>query len=397
MNNFRKAIVIGGNHHNTLGVIRSLGRKGIRPFVILTTKNPNPFVLKSKYIQDGRIVNTSEQAIDLMLSDFTVNDEKPVVFACHDVISSLLDVNRDKLTSLFVIPGCEKPGRVTTIMNKMVMGDIAHDVGLNIPKSFIVNDKNLSEQLCDYPCIVKPVESRLGAKTEIHVFRSAEQLHGFLNSKSGKSFLVQQYIEKETEFQLIGCSLLSGKEIIIPGVSIILRQPQTTNTGFLHYTSLDKSYNVTLENTKRFIKEIGYSGLFSVEYLRDKSGVDYFMEINFRNDGNSICVTNSGVNLPYIWYLGCNGGDFRSEVLPIHEEYVMPEFAELDLLAKGKISFRQWKSDMNKATSYMDYAEDDPSPTEGWKRYRRERIIAVFKHLYSYLRNSENISIVSRH
>lgn len=37
-------IVIGGNHHNTLGVIRLLGYKGLRPYVILITNNNKPYI-----------------------------------------------------------------------------------------------------------------------------------------------------------------------------------------------------------------------------------------------------------------------------------------------------------------------------------------------------------------
>lgn len=41
-------------------------------------------------------------------------------------------------------------------------------------------------------------------------------------------------------------------------------------------------------NTVRyFIRDLGYSGLFSLEFIRDKSGKDYFMELNMRNDGNA--------------------------------------------------------------------------------------------------------------
>jgi hypothetical protein len=36
---------------------------------------------------------------------------------------------------------------------------------------------------------------------------------------------------------------------------------------------------------------------------------------------------------------------------------------------------------MKKATSYMDYAEDDPAPTEGWKRYKKQRRTAIVKRI----------------
>lgn len=38
-------IIIGGNHHNTLGVIRALGYKGINSLVILVTNEKNHMYL----------------------------------------------------------------------------------------------------------------------------------------------------------------------------------------------------------------------------------------------------------------------------------------------------------------------------------------------------------------
>ena len=57
-----------------------------------------------------------------------------------------------------------------------------------------------------------------------------------------------------------------------------------------------------IEKVEKFIREIGYKGLFSVEFIRDAVGNDYFLEINMRNDGNAYCVQCAGVNLPNIWY-----------------------------------------------------------------------------------------------
>lgn len=374
----KKTIVIGGNHHNTLGVIRSLGRKGVMPYVILTSGDNNSFVLKSKYIKKSWTVKGTDAAITLMMKEFANDKEKSIVITCHDIISSQIDLNRSRLLPYFDIPGCEQEGKVTMLMNKKTMSEEAAKNGLSIPETAILNSNTIKETKGIYfPCITKPVESRLGSKSEIHVFYNINQLSDFLNENEGKNYIVQHYIVKTMEFQLIGCSLSAGQEIIIPGVSVILRQPKTTNTGFLHYRNLDESFAKTVEDTKKFIKAIEYSGLFSAEFIRDKNGIDYFMEINFRNDGNSICVTNSGVNLPYIWYLYNIGKDYTKEIRPIHDEYVMPEFAEISLYIEGIISFSQWKEDMKKATSYMDYDQKDPEPTNGWKNYRKRALLAL--------------------
>lgn len=379
----RKAIIIGGNHHNTLGVIRSLGQKGIMPYVIITSGTKDSFVLKSKYINKSWVVDGSAAAIELLLSEFNKESEKPIIISCHDGISSQIDLNFDRLKPYFILPGIEKQGRVTELMNKKIMGDFASKSGLNIPQTYILDKLNyhLYANSIPVPCITKPVESRCGNKSEIHVFNNKGQLEKFLIKKTNKSYLVQQFVEKKFEFQLIGCSLQSGNDIVIPGVSIIIRQPNTTNTGFLHYIALDNSFQETVENTKSFIRKIGYSGLFSVEFLRDKNGKDFFMEINFRNDGNCISVSNAGVNLPYIWYLAGLGNDYTPEIMPIHEEFVMPEFAELSLYICGNITFRQMEEDMRQATSYMDFDPQDPEPTDGWNQYKKQKRYAKLKRI----------------
>lgn len=387
MNNIQKVIILGGNHHNTLGVIRSLGRAGIAPFVILLAASEDSFVLKSRYIQKSWIVKDCKDAIKLLMESFSTERIPSILIACHDEFASILDINRDKLLPFFIIPGLQKKGEITRLMNKITMSDLAAHIGMNVPKSVILNKTNYeNNQSISYPCITKPIDSISGSKNEIVVCNNHKELKAFFdNSESNKNYIIQSYILKSFEFQLIGCSLDCGKEIIIPGVSIIIRQSKTSNTGFLHYTQLDDSFYKTVEKTKDFIKSIGFSGLFSVEFLRDKNKIDYFMEMNFRNDGNTIAVANAGVNLPYIWYLHCIGSVYQHEIKNIHDEYVMPEFAELSLYQQGAISRKDWKQDMKKATSYMDYAADDPAPTSGWKEYRKKKFKAQIIRLIKKL------------
>ena len=385
MNHTQKAIVIGGNHHNTLGVIRSLGRAGIKPIVVLTSGNESSFVLKSKYIQTWRVVNGSEEAIKLLMDKFATNNQKYVLIACHDGIASALDLNRKILLPYFIIPGTLAEGEITRLMNKKKMGELASNMGLLVPETKLINADTIVDIDDDfYPCITKPVDSKSGGKNEIVVCRTKNDLATFI-TKHNKDYVVQHFIDKQFEFQLIGCSLKEGNEIIIPGVSIIIRQSKSSNTGFLHYTKFDDSYQQTVEVTKSFIRKIGYSGLFSVEFLRDKSDSDYFMEINFRNDGNTIAVANAGINLPYIWYLYCIGADYKKEITPIHDEYVMPEFSELSLYQQGIISRKEWKQDMKAATSFMDYDSEDPAPTKGWKKYCKQKLRAQIVRLVKLL------------
>lgn len=377
-----EVIVVGGNHHNTLGVVRSLGRSEIRPIVIVQTNLKRSFVLKSRYIKEGRKVACNEDAINLLLNEFADNSLKKVLIACSDEIASLIDINRDKLSQFYFLPGGAAENSITPIMDKKRMGDLAESVGLTIPMTIeCTPDSFKGTSWVRFPCIIKPAVSKEGTKDEIKVFANLNQLQEFFENHPNRRFVVQEYIQTRYEFQLIGCSLNGGDTIIIPGVSEIIRPAYGSNTGFLRYVEMNDSYLRTLKLSCDFIRKTGYSGLFSIEFLRDSDDMDYFIEINFRNDGNAIAVTNAGVNLPLIWYLANIGQDYSKAINSIHQEYVMPEFVELLLYRSGELSREEWMNDWKQVTSFMDYAEDDPSPTNGWWNYKKYSIVTLVKSI----------------
>ncbi len=362
----RKVIVIGGNHHNTLGVIRALGRRGITPYVILTTNANSPFVARSKYIAHIWSGLSVTQVPEFLLLHFSKETLKPILIACNDANAYILDKNRESLSEYFIVPGTNN-FLLGKYMNKLEMSHKANEFGLITPFSSVVWDGNINNSL-PFPCITKSEYSNNGSKQDIRVFNDKESLILFLKNNKNR-YNVQEFIDKDFEYQLIGCSLNNGEEIIIPGYSKLIRPGNGSNTGFLCYDRVDESLVPIITKSKHFLKSIGYNGLFSIEFLRGKDGLDYFMEINFRNDGNGISVTQAGVNLPYIWYLYNSGIDYREELKTIKRQYVMPEFTELGMWYSGLISWSQFRNDMKLADVYMDFDCDDKAPTKGWYNY----------------------------
>jgi predicted ATP-grasp superfamily ATP-dependent carboligase len=183
----------------------------------------------------------------------------------------------------------------------------------------------------------------------------------------------------------LGLSLNNGRDVIIPGCCYCLRPSETSNTGFVHFVNLDSLKAEIVALGKRFIKEIGYSGLFSLEFLHSKDGGDYFLEMNFRNDANAYCVTKAGVNLPYIWVNRGNPMDLHNEIdKDINEVYLLPVFFELSMWGKGLISFRTLMSDIKKADFYADYSSDDPKPTYGRLRFYARFVKLLFMKCRNY-------------
>lgn len=358
-----KVVIIGGDHHNTLGVIRGLGERGVKSELILVTPSRMTFVNYSKYISKCRKVNNDDQIINILIEEYKDEHEKPVVICCSDSSSGVVDDNRDKLKPFFFLPGSDEQGRISSLMSKKRMAELASEVGLNIPQTTYIKDSDSELSQIKLPCIIKPLESRKGTKAEIAICKTQNELYSYAASHDIRNDQIQDYIDKDFEYQLIGCS--TKNEIIIPGVSKILRPCKGSNTSFLHYTSLEEDF-CEIGKCKDFVRRTGYLGLFSLEFLRDKNGIDYFMEINFRNDGNAICVTAAGMSLPYIWYLDCIGSDYIQERdKDINPVYVMPDMAELKLLVTRQIGLKDFISDLRKTDRFMEYDKRDKKPF--WK------------------------------
>lgn len=358
-----KVLVIGGDHHNTLGVIRSLGERGVKSDLVLVTPAQMTFVDASKYVERCWKLNDDDSIVSLLLTEYKGEEEKPVIICSSDISSSIIDRNRDKLSPFFILPGANEQGRITYLMNKKNMFNLALDVGFQIPKTCYGDEVSSSMTIIPLPCIIKPMISAKGSKNDIRICQSWTEVIKNVEKMGRNNVQVQQYIDKAYEYQLIGCS--TKNDVIIPGVSSILRPCKGSNTSYLHYTPLECGF-CDIERCREFVKRTGYHGLFSMEFLRDKSGNDYFMEINFRNDGNAICVTASGMSLPFIWYLDCVDRNYTREAEKrISPVYVMPDMAELKLLITRQISIRQYISDFIKTDRFMEYDKRDPRPF--WK------------------------------
>ena len=372
-------IVIGSLHHNTLGVIRSLGEAGIsnqNVDILIVAKNHdlNNLITNSKYVNLKRVdfVDEYDQIESWLLNKVVEPDA--VVICCSDGAAEAVIRSGDSLKAKYKIPSTLIP--ISELTMKSTQGSIAKKCGLNVPFSedfFVTQEINWSH----FPCIIKPYRSATGAgKNDVRILSSQEDLIRALPSLGADKIQIQQYIDKEMEFQLIGCSLDAGEKIIIPGVTKLIRQPKNTNTGYLLYSPINQ-LNYDREAVEIFIRTIGYSGLFSVEFIRGKDGKDYFLEINMRNDGNAYCVESAGVNLPYIWVYYQTYGKMPDVPTTFTKPvYFIPDLNDLKLAFKQIGPFK-WLKQFREAQSHSIYNKQDMGPFKFEIRRQVKRVFGM--------------------
>lgn len=360
-----RVLIVGTDHHNTLGLIESFGQKKIRPFVILYVKNKDAdWVLKSKYVEKGWALTSEKDILATMLDNFSDKVNKAIVIAASDKLAVLLDNHYDALSSLFILPTVKDAGSLQELMKKSTMRELANSVGLDTPKTWQIHDNQIPEDI-EYPCITKALSSVVGSKEDMIICHTEQRLKDFLQTQRHCSAIqVSRFIDKAFEFQFLGCSMGNGKEIIISGRTHIDRPNGIDNTYFLRFDKVEPDFEELENKVVDFIKRTGYSGPFSVEFLRGKDGVSYFTEMNFRNDGNAVCQTAAGINIPYIYYLFYSGGDYKNELIEsdLKTVWLMPELFYLKFLLKREFGIKEWYRNMRKANCYTTYFKDDKRP-----------------------------------
>ena len=361
-----EAIVIGGLHHNTLGVVRSLGEDGemqinIKVLLIGQIDRDKNIISESRYINKQNIYYL-ERATDIpewLVNNGTRNEKQSVVICCTDGSAEQVISNYDKLKNCYSLPSVSFD--ITKLMSKITQDVIASECGFLVPKWEVVK-KGEATNWNIFPCITKPEKSVQGkGKGDIHIATSREELNAYLKKIKAENVQIQEYLEKDFEYQLIGCSLNDGKTLIIPGYTKIIRQPPNTNTGYLVLSPIE-NLNYNSDVVERFLSMIGYNGLFSLEFIRDKKGRDYFLEINLRNDGNAYCVQTAGVNLPSIWCKYAVLGEVPNFKESISKPlFFMPDFFDMKSGIKSEGLFR-WGYQFVTAKSHSLFNLKDMGP-----------------------------------
>lgn len=354
-----KLVVIGGDHYNTYGVVRSLGEQSIKSDVlILGHRQKGSFVLNSKYVANGFVCQNHGEAIE-HLSKYYDTTTTNIVICCSDEAEELIIDHYDELSSKFILPTCKNPQETKWLMNKSAIGALAQSCGIRIPESWKVVDRIVTDDVV-FPCLTKPMKSTKGHKSDIVVCHNKEELMAVVEDPNRCSdFVVQEYVEYDKELSILGAVLQNG-EVVFSGCIDKLRTCMIGTSSFA--VMIDNSIlGNNVDKLKDLMRRSGYKGLFSAEFLK-KDDQLYFLEVNFRNDGNTYVATASGQNLPYLYVMSCLRENRPKKTSAHYPCYFMLEIEDFMTRRRNGVSFWQWKMDLQKADCCLVYEKNDKAP-----------------------------------
>ncbi|MBO7287935.1 MAG: ATP-grasp domain-containing protein [Bacteroidales bacterium] len=359
-----KAIVIGSDAVNALGLVQSLGREGVDVTAILECEK-SELIRHSNYAKEIIPVGNFEEAVEVLLTRFA-GEEKIPVFPAGDGVALILAQNYERLEKHFLIEHSTGPYTIEQLMNKELQIELAIKHKFNVPYSVCISKPFCVPETMVYPCIVKPLVSCLGDKRDILIAQNTEELKDILENRVtfSDSVIIQQFIQRDYEYCMMGCAFKNGHVYIPLTDRPVKFNHKLQDTSYINYIEpVAGEIAGEIAKIEAFMKEVKYVGLFSVEFMHDKNrNTLYFTEINFRNDGTNSFIVHCGVNLPYLHYQDLL--DLPHKIYtPINKtkKYIWEGIHFSNLINKG-ISFREWLSDLKGIDGFLYYFKDDKAP-----------------------------------
>ena len=294
-------VVFATEHYNTLGLIRSLGEAGMGPDYI-AVKGKAKVASTSKYVNRCYFADSIDEGYEILLKVYGSSTVKPIVLCMEDKVLGVMDEHYNEICDRFIMFSSGEKGRTLEYMNKFNILELAKKHGLKTLDTIVVKRGEIPADLV-YPVITKSISPTVGGwKSDVHICENDDDLKTAYNHVLSPRVVIQRYIDKKNEYCLDGISFNKGNSTLIPIEST--------------YNYLIKGYYSPYMTVKPFVDdsmkraldkmfaEIGFEGIYSVEFLIDQDDNYYFSEINFRHSTWGYAATVAGMNMPELWIKG---------------------------------------------------------------------------------------------
>lgn len=271
-------LIIGADHHNTLAVIRCLGRQKCNISVIVHGGFSGADAVRlsrSKYAK-GRVVVVEEQENVLLEHlNSVITEKKQILFPCSDFAQYVIDNNRLLLEPNYIMPGFEEPGKCVYLMDKWNQYKFAFNNNIPMAKTWRIDIENgqsyhIPEDIT-FPCIIKPTISAFGNKSDIAICDNKEKFEikiAELFRAGYKTLLVQTFLKKQYEVCAYG-ALLKNADFSVGAIVKKEREFPPRSGGSTTYARFIDDARIVELATKvlKIMVADGYHGQYDIEFF----------------------------------------------------------------------------------------------------------------------------------
>lgn len=303
------AIVLGGDYQG-LGIVRSLGRRGVPVCVVDDERSISRF---SRFV--GRSVRVpdladAERTADTLLElEHRLGLEGWVLYATRDETVDVLAHARSRLLERFRVP-VPSPETFRHAWDKRSTYALATELGIPVPRTWYPDSVAELEAIdAQPPFVIKPaIKPRFFKVTKAKAWAAhtmeelRERFAAAQAAAGGDPVMVQELIPGSGERQLAFCAFF--KDGRAAGSMVVRRLRQHPHDFGRASTYVETVDLPALEVFgERFLDRIEYYGLAELEFKLDARDNQYkLLDFNARTWGYHSLGQSAGVDFPYLLF-----------------------------------------------------------------------------------------------
>ena len=309
-------VIVLNTHYNGLSIIQELGSRGIECVAMDTKRTIGTYSRYAKYVRCPDPNESEGDFIEFLYEYCDSIKEKPLLIPTNDEWAIALSKHKKRMKKVSV-PLVTNYETMELITNKEKFYKIGEKEGYLTPKTW-KRDEVLKLDAVNFPIISKPNVRRMpGESSENSELRKHMNRLRFNEIKNNKELTL--FLEKESKFlkNLIFQENVRGNSSSMYTVGIYVDFNGTikgifTGKKVRGYPAdsgdciVGENYKLpsyVIENTKRIVKDLNYTGIAEFEYKKDAVTSEYkLIEINPRSWSWIGITPYTGVNIPMMAY-----------------------------------------------------------------------------------------------
>jgi predicted ATP-grasp superfamily ATP-dependent carboligase len=303
------AIVIGGDYQG-LGIVRSLGSRGIPVCLIDNELSIARFSRYTKQtIRVTELRDEQKTADTIVAIGRQLKLDGWVLYPTRDETVAALSHHRDVLSRSFRVPTADW-NVVRWAWDKRNTYKMAQDVGIPIPRTwFLQSIEDIGQMDLTYPLIIKPaIKEHFIYATKAKGWRAnnPDELLRLLQQAATfvpiSELMLQEYIPGGSGQQYgYGAFFKDGRAIGSMTTHNLRSHPLQLGRSSTFVASIDLP--VIDERAQQFLRAINYYGLVEIEFRLDPRDQDYkLLDVNARTWGYHSLGAAAGVDFSYMLF-----------------------------------------------------------------------------------------------
>jgi D-aspartate ligase len=376
MNTARPVLMFRLWYHGGIGAVRSLGRLGVPVHAV--HDDARVPAARSRYLQevlqwdfDG---TPSAESVDFLLEAGRRIGGSPILLVADDPAQRFVSEHADALDEVFTFP--RQPAELNQrLYSKRGMYDLCLEHGVATPLTSFPQSRDEAREALEratFPLVLKPIDVvRFRRRNNLAMYIAEDRVDALaaydrLEDPTTPNVMLQEYIAGPSSSVWVFTGYFDSRSDLVFGAGGTKVRQYPIRTGTTCF-GVVKSNPEMEAVTARFVKALGYSGVFDCGYRYDAADGRYkLLDVNPRLGLNfRQCVGRNGMDVARALYLDLTDQAVPSDMPAEGRVWWVENLdiaAALDAGVARELSPRRWAGSLRRVDEPAWFARDDLAP-----------------------------------